>query len=76
MESVGEAYRKLNDYENATAAYRKAAELDPENTAYQDNLAEAELDTQPPIRKPQLKPKPPDRNCQLGVQKPWIGLQG
>ena len=44
---LGEAYRKLDDYENATAAYRKAAELDPENTAYQDNLAEAELDRQP-----------------------------
>ncbi len=43
---LGEAYRKLEDYENATACYRKAADLDPENTAYQDNLAEAELDGQ------------------------------
>ena len=43
---LGEAYRKLNDFDQATFAYRKAAELDPENTAYQDNLAEAELDGQ------------------------------
>ena len=43
---LGEAYRKLDDYDNATVSYRKAAELDPENTAYQDNLAEAELDGQ------------------------------
>jgi tetratricopeptide (TPR) repeat protein len=43
---LGEAYRKLDDYKNATACYRKAADLDPENTAYQDNLAEAESDDQ------------------------------
>jgi len=43
---LGEAYRKLDDYDNAIASYRRAAELDPENTAYQDNLAEAELDGQ------------------------------
>ena len=43
---LGEAYRKLDDYEHATVCYRKAAELDPENIAYQDNLAEAELDGQ------------------------------
>jgi tetratricopeptide (TPR) repeat protein len=41
---LGEAYRKLEDYQNASACYRKAADLDPENTAYQDNLAEAESD--------------------------------
>jgi tetratricopeptide (TPR) repeat protein len=41
---MGEAYRKLKDYDNATASYRKAALLDPENTAFQDNLEEAELD--------------------------------
>ncbi len=40
---LGEAYRNLEDYSNATAAHRKAAELDPENTAFQDNLAEVEL---------------------------------
>ena len=43
---LGEAYRKLDDYDNAIASYRRAAELDPENTVYQDNLAEAELDGQ------------------------------
>jgi tetratricopeptide (TPR) repeat protein len=40
---LGEAYLKLEDFENAVSAYQKAAELDPENTAFQDNLAEAEL---------------------------------
>ena len=43
---LGEAYRKLDDYKNATACYRKAADLDPENIAYQDNLSEAESDDQ------------------------------
>jgi tetratricopeptide (TPR) repeat protein len=40
---LGEAYRKLDDYDNATISYQKAAELDPDNTAFQDNLAEAEM---------------------------------
>ena len=44
---LGEIYRKLDDYENASASYRKAAELDPGNTAFQDNLAEVELVNQP-----------------------------
>ena len=40
---LGEVYRKLEDFQSAVVACRKAAELDPDNTAYQDNLAEAEL---------------------------------
>ena len=46
LNQLGEAYRKLDDYLHAAVCYRKAAELDPENIAYQDNLAEAELDGQ------------------------------
>ncbi len=49
---LGETYRRLEDYDNAIASYRKAAELDPENIAYQDNLAEAELDGQRPVSHP------------------------
>jgi len=41
---MGESYRKLDEFAHATACYRKAADLDPENIAYQDNLSEAELD--------------------------------
>jgi tetratricopeptide (TPR) repeat protein len=40
---LGEIYRKMEDYDNAMASYRKAAELDPGNSAFQDNLAEMEL---------------------------------
>ncbi len=40
---LGEVYGKMDDCENAAASYRMAAELDPDNIAFQDNLAEAEL---------------------------------
>ena len=43
---MGEAYLRLEDYAKAIGSYRKAADLDPENLAYQDNLGEAELDGQ------------------------------
>jgi len=62
---LGEAYRKLDDYKNATACYHKAADLDPENTAYQDNLSEAELnderlaETQPARVHAAPRPRPP-----------------
>ena len=36
---LGDAYQRLNENDNATAAYRKAAELGPENAALQDNAA-------------------------------------
>jgi len=49
---LGEAYLRLEDYDNAIASYRKAAELDPENIVYQDNLAEAELDGHRPYSQP------------------------
>jgi len=39
---LGDTYRKLEDYINSRASYRKAIELDPEDTAYQKNLAEVE----------------------------------
>jgi tetratricopeptide (TPR) repeat protein len=40
---LGDAYRKLEDYGNASASYRKAIELDPENSLFQEKLAEVEL---------------------------------
>ena len=42
---LGEVYRKLDDYDNALAAYQKAVELDPDNVIFQDNLAKAEPDS-------------------------------
>ncbi len=40
---VGDAYRNLEDYRNASISYQRAAELDPENPTFQENLAEVEL---------------------------------
>jgi tetratricopeptide (TPR) repeat protein len=40
---VGDAYRKLEDHENACIAYRKAIELDPHCDAFQQSLAEVEM---------------------------------
>jgi tetratricopeptide (TPR) repeat protein len=37
---LGNAYRKLNDYENAFLAFQKADELDSENTGFKDQLDE------------------------------------
>jgi hypothetical protein len=42
---LGDVYRKLDQYDNALPAYRKAIELDPDNITFQDNLAKAELDS-------------------------------
>jgi tetratricopeptide (TPR) repeat protein len=42
---LGDVYRKLDQYDNALPAYRKAIELDPDNVTFQDNLAKAELDS-------------------------------
>ena len=43
---LGNAYRKLNDYENAFLAFQKADELDGENTGFNDQLDETtETDT-------------------------------
>jgi tetratricopeptide (TPR) repeat protein len=39
---LGDAYRKLEDYAEASAAYRKAIELDPDNATFQEKLAEVE----------------------------------
>ena len=43
-DQMAEVYRMMEDYDDAVACYRRAADLDPEEPAYQDNLAEAELD--------------------------------
>lgn len=40
---VGDAYRKLKDYENACIAYRKAIELDPQCQVFKENLADVEM---------------------------------
>lgn len=37
---LGNAYRKLNDYQNAFLAFQKADELDGENTGFSDQLDE------------------------------------
>lgn len=37
---LGNAYRKLNDYENAFLAFQQADELDGENTGFRDQLDE------------------------------------
>ena len=37
---LGNAYRKLNDYENAFLAFQKADQLDGENTGFDDKLDE------------------------------------
>ncbi len=39
---LGDAYRKMEDFTNACDSYRKAVELDPQNTSFQKNLAEVE----------------------------------
>ena len=40
---LGDTYRKLEDYGNASVSYLRAAELDPENPTFQENLAEVDL---------------------------------
>lgn len=42
---MGDAYRKLNDYNGAIAAYQKAVELDPKNAALKIDLAMVKLDS-------------------------------
>jgi superkiller protein 3 len=37
---LGDAYQKLGDHVNASISYQKASELDPEDTTFQENLAE------------------------------------
>jgi tetratricopeptide (TPR) repeat protein len=66
---MGEAYLRLENYDNAIASYRKAAELDPENLAYQDNLAEEELDGQRPGSKPITKTEDPQAETASWVFK-------
>jgi tetratricopeptide (TPR) repeat protein len=66
---MGEAYLRLEDYDNAIASYRKAAELDPENLAYQDNLAEAELDGQRPDSQPITETEDPQAETASWVFK-------
>ncbi|MGD0879430.1 MAG: tetratricopeptide repeat protein [Anaerolineales bacterium] len=66
---MGEAYLRLEDYNNAIASYRKAAELDPENLAYQDNLAEAELDGQRSDSQPITKTEAPQAETASWVFK-------
>jgi tetratricopeptide (TPR) repeat protein len=39
---VGDTYRRLDDYENALVAYRKADEIDPENTRHQSESPKIE----------------------------------
>lgn len=41
---VGDAYRRMNDYDNAIAAYRRADELDPETAESREQLPPAEAD--------------------------------
>jgi tetratricopeptide (TPR) repeat protein len=43
---LGDAYRKLEDYVNASASYRKAMDLTPEDAQIQEKLAEVELASQ------------------------------
>jgi tetratricopeptide (TPR) repeat protein len=40
---LGDAYRRLEDSANASIAYHKAIELDPEDATFQENLAEVEM---------------------------------
>jgi tetratricopeptide (TPR) repeat protein len=42
---LGNAYRKLNDYENAFLAFQKADQLDGENTGFSDKLDETPPNT-------------------------------
>jgi len=42
---LGNAYRKLNDYENAFHAFQKADQLDGENTGFSDKLDETPSNT-------------------------------
>ena len=46
---LGEIYQKLDDADNALTSYRKAVELNPDNTSFQDNLAKVEKDSTPII---------------------------
>jgi tetratricopeptide (TPR) repeat protein len=39
---LGDAYRKMEDFTNACASYRKAVELDPQDASFQKNLDEVE----------------------------------
>jgi len=39
---MGLAYASLNDHHRARECYKKAAELDPSNDSYKNNLAIAE----------------------------------
>ncbi len=50
---LGNAYRCINDYANAVAAYHKAAELDPETAGMRDGT-----DNVPDRAEPQELPKP------------------
>jgi tetratricopeptide (TPR) repeat protein len=50
---LGETYRKLEDYANASACFWKAIELNPQEPSFQSNLTEAELASRAP--KPEAK---------------------
>jgi tetratricopeptide (TPR) repeat protein len=44
---LGNAYRRINDYPNARAAYRKAAELDPSTAGIRDRADDFQVTEQP-----------------------------
>lgn len=52
---VGDAYRRMNDYDNAIAAYRRADELDPETAESREQLPPVEADDE-------LVPLPVEQN--------------
>ena len=41
---LGKAYQRLNDYNHAIVAYQKAVELDPDNTAFRNDLNEIQTE--------------------------------
>jgi tetratricopeptide (TPR) repeat protein len=55
---LGDAYRKLDDYDSAVAAYRKADELDPKNAAPQttQSTVESDLSTAIPTNDDSITP--------------------
>ena len=60
---LGDAYRKLDDYENATAAYRKADTFAPKTDLPQTELSTPSQDTQLP---------PPENNSDQTDTKPEL----
>jgi len=60
---LGDAYLRVDDYDDAIAAYQTAAELDPENDALKNDLAKVKTGFHPQSllrqsRQPKTIPKP------------------